>query len=281
MSASRYHTCRSVGIVQIGSGMAESDPYDTGLQAQDVCSDVRSCLGAKLQRLAPISRQQEDLLAGLEEDQEEYEAGSVLFRSGGPADELLILKRGWAWAENSGAGHRRQIAEIHHPGDIVGISHLPFSGARHDSIAASQVTVCRFPRARLQELADQSPRLALMLSVVAMIDHALVTDRVTIARRNDAAAKLALFIMQTFSRLKLMNDTLYDQFYCPLTLQEIGDVVGLTMVHVSRVFSRLEAEGLAKRHKRFIRILDAKRLGEIAGFSDRYRDLDLEWLPDR
>lgn len=51
------------------------------------------------------------------------------------------------------------------------------------------------------------------------------------------------------------------------------------MVHVSRMFTRLENEQLALRHKNFIRILDADALGDLVGFANRYRDLDLNWLP--
>lgn len=253
--------------------------YD--FEQQGVCEDVKSCLGAKLQKLAPISRRQEEILAELESDTEDYPDGAVLFERGGPAEELFVLKKGWAVAEARYENGRRHIAELHHPGDIIGISHLPFSGAKHHSIAASKVTVCRFPRKRLDTLATQSPRLALMLNVLSTIDLANLTDRVVVTRRNDAKAKIALFILQTMARLKLMNDDLYDQFYCPLTQQDIGDLVGLSMVHVSRTFTRLEEEKLAVRRNRFIRILDTEGLMNVVEFANRYTDLDLSWLPSK
>ena len=113
-----------------------------------------------------------------------------------------------------------------------------------------------------------------------MIESAEQEDRASVFRRNSAVAKLALFAQQTFGRLKLMNPLLRDSFHCPLNQTDIGDVVGMTSVHVSRSFTRLEQDGALKRHGAFIQITDNDKLSRLTGYIDRYRELDLSWLPE-
>jgi len=50
-----------------------------------------------------------------------------------------------------------------------------------------------------------------------------------------------------------------------MTREGIGSYLGLKLETVSRVFSRLQAEGLIEAHGRDIRLLDATRLHDLLG----------------
>lgn len=239
---------------------------------------TESCLADKLARLAPISDRERRFLADLEKDRREVDAGTVVFSAGEPSEQLFILNSGVAITYADFADGR-SIAQIHFPGDILGVAHLPFTNTLHTCVVRANSTVCPFPKRNLDALLTRSPRLAGLLYSVAAIEEAMCQDRVRILSRRDAQAKLALYILQTLSRMKLMNEVLDDQFHSPLTQAEIGDAVGLTNIHVSRTFSRMEREGLIARNRSFVRILDRRRLERLASFSDRYAGLDLSWLP--
>lgn len=174
---------------------------------------------------------------------------------------------------------RTSISQIHHPGDVIGFENLAFETIKSTSIAASNLEVCTFPRRHLSELMAESPRLSGLLMVLAAIDQAIIADRVMISRRKDGEARLSLFLLQTISRLRLMNNSVYDQFHCPLRQQEIGDATGLTSVHVSRTLTRLEEQGYITRFRQFIRFLKEDELARTINFRNRYADLDLDWLP--
>lgn len=248
--------------------------------AESCDQEELGCLAAKLRKLAPLSDRHQRLLADLEADDEEREAGSVLVNRGDDADGLFVLKTGWIVSETKIEQGRRTIADVHFPGDIIGMSHLPFAGAAYDILALTDVVVCPMPRSSLHQAFEASPRINALLMSLAMIEHAILTDRALVGRRNDALARLALFILQTKARLSLMNDAIYDQFHCPLTQGDIGDSIGLSSVHVSRMFTRLAEMGLVKRKRDFIQVVDGPGLGALVEFANRYDDLDLGWLPE-
>ncbi|MEQ8558491.1 MAG: Crp/Fnr family transcriptional regulator [Henriciella sp.] len=252
---------------------------ESGPETIEPCEDIESCLAEKLRALAPINQTQAALLAALEEERYELASGDELFTSGSPTRELFVLKKGWLVSESYSTRGQRSIVRVHHPGDIVGASQIPYATTPYRAIARSEALVCPFPRQNLITLFERSPRLSAMLLSIAMLESAEQEDRASVFRRNSAVAKLALFAQQTFGRLKLMNGLLHDRFHCPLTQSDIGDVVGMTSVHVSRTFSRLEQDGALKRHGSFIQIIDKEKLSAHSGYIDRYEHLDLSWLP--
>lgn len=243
------------------------------------CEHTESCLGAKLMRLATITKRQEALLATLEKKAIKISAGSVLLKEGSRADELIILKSGWVSSGHLSEDGSHNISQIHHPGDIVGFENLAFSKVKNTCIAESDLVACRFPIQHINEVFQQSPRLAALIAALSAIEYAIISDRVIVSRRNDSELRVGLFILQILNRLRLMNDNVYDQFLCPLKQQQIGEATGLTSVHVSRTLSKLQNRGMISKHKQFIRVLEEEQLAHLVGFENRYRDLDLSWLP--
>ncbi|WP_300375392.1 Crp/Fnr family transcriptional regulator [Henriciella sp.] len=254
----------------------------SGIRPENIepCETSDSCLAEKLSALAPVDSRQAGLLAALEEERCEIGPGEVLYPAGEPTEKLYVLKKGWLVSELHDGSGNRSIVRVHHPGDIVGDSQIPYTVTPYRAVARSEAIVCPFPRENLVEVFKRSPRLSALLLTVAMIESAEQEDRARVFRRNSAMAKLALFAQQTFGRLKLMNNLLHDRFHCPLTQTDIGDVVGMTSVHVSRTFTKLEKEGALKRHSPFIQIVDEEKLSVHSSYLNRYNELDLSWLPE-
>ena len=260
--------------------MNQARPSTVSPEAIEPCETSDSCLAEKLRALAPINEAHAGLLADLEKEKCEIGPGEVLFTEGSGHKDLYIIKKGWLVSEAFSSTGQRSIVRVHHPGDMVGASQIPYATTPYRAVARSEAIVCPFPRRNLSNIFERSPRLSAMLLSIAMIESAEQEDRACVFRRNSALAKLALFAQQTFGRLKLMNELLHDRFHCPLNQTDIGDVIGMTSVHVSRTFTRLEKEGALKRHGAFIQIIDSEKLSRLTGYIDRYRELDLSWLPE-
>jgi hypothetical protein len=69
------------------------------------------------------------------------------------------------------------------------------------------------------------------------------------------------------------------RFEHPLTQEQIGDTIGLTAVHVNRVFRGLEEKKLILRDGHSIELLDIAALRRLSGVSARTLAQDLSWLP--
>jgi CRP/FNR family transcriptional regulator len=50
-----------------------------------------------------------------------------------------------------------------------------------------------------------------------------------------------------------------------MTREEIGSYLGLTLETVSRLFSRLQREGLISAHQREVELKDIQRLRDVVG----------------
>ncbi|QYJ01104.1 Crp/Fnr family transcriptional regulator [Thalassovita mediterranea] len=249
-------------------------------QNEDICADADSCLASKLEKLAPLSQAQADLLASLEKEKEEIGKDEILVRQGEKLGELFILKKGWVIATREEMSGHPHIPTVYHPGDIIGLSDAAFAETPNTTIAATKLVVCRFPRERLTDVLNQSPRISGLILALSMIDQAMMNDRLVVSRRTDGYLRLVLFLLQTLSRLRLMEPLLRDQFHCPLTQEQIGAATGLSAVHVSRSIKKLLKLGLIERHKRFFRLKNEPALNELVGYVNRYERLDLSWLPE-
>ncbi|MEM5516315.1 Crp/Fnr family transcriptional regulator [Henriciella sp. AS95] len=220
-----------------------------------------------------------DLLEDLEKSPTSFIKDDIIIRSETALDRLYVLTKGWVIAEKMSHADSRPIVHVFLPGDIIGFSELPFQKTSYQARSRTSGIMCPFPSSRLSRLFVESPRLARLIFAAVTIERAEQEDRASQFCRNNAAAKLALFVLQTLDRLKLLNSNLRDQFQCPLTQQEIGDLVGLSSVHVSRTFSQMEANGLIQRHKSFLKVKDYDSLAEMSDYRNRYGSLNLDWVP--
>lgn len=239
----------------------------------------QGCIAAKFSSLVALSGSETSLLDALEEKPQSMKAGDLAKSLEKALPPLLVVKSGWLISQHINPQGHRSIVRSHHPGDILGFSDLAYRRSPYQSYAKSDAVVCPLTRRSLSELLARSPRLASIFLAISLIEQSQQDDRACVSGRNYAAGRVALFILQTLGRLRMVHAHSDDRFHCPLTQTDIGDLVGLTNVHVSRTFTRLEEEGHIKRRGAFIQILNADALKRVAGYTDRFGDYDFSWLP--
>jgi CRP-like cAMP-binding protein len=84
--------------------------------------------------------------------------------------------------------------------------------------------------------------------------------------RGSAEERIAAFLVALHDRLKRRQLVAGLSFRLPMTQQDIGDHLGLTVVHVNRVLQRLAQQGiLAREEKRVVLLRDLDRLVALAG----------------
>ncbi|RFB04358.1 Crp/Fnr family transcriptional regulator [Parvularcula marina] len=244
------------------------------------CEDVKSCIAEKFRRIGLISNEHLRLLAKFEDNPAEIRAGTEILSQDNPTNEFFVINKGWVVSSMKNITGVNTVIDIHHPGDIVGVSQLPYESSPYSSVTATNCVICPFPRNSLDDLLKISPRLSGMFQTVCMIEQAILHDRIAMMSASEAHVRLCHFLLQTFSRLKFMNSDLTDRFYCPLNQRTIGEAIGVTSVHVSRTFAKLAEMGLIERNRNFVRFVDWQRAVKFTGFTDRYENVDVAWLPD-
>lgn len=102
-----------------------------------------------------------------------------------------------------------------------------------------------------------------------ILKKTIIQDRLFASTYGNTETKVALFILQTLDWLKAVNSNYYDRFRCPMSQQQMGEMLGTTNIHVSRILAALFSKGLIKRHQSFIEVTDRTGLERICSYRNQ------------
>ena len=240
-----------------------------------------SCFVAKLSYYLDLNEEEEELLAALERTEMSYKRGKDVRRAGDQNDKFYTIKEGWAYSYTDLIDGRRQIVQVHIPGDLVGLPDLAFDTTTTTLHSATELVLCPMPKATLDDIFVKSPRLTALLFTMSNRDQVIFTELLRAIARMDARERMAHFLLQLASRLRVTNPEMRNAFRLPLSQRELGDALGLTNVYISKTIGRLEMEGLIARSNGKITLLEEEELSELCDFVNRFEDMDTDWFPRR
>jgi CRP/FNR family transcriptional regulator len=145
---------------------------------------------------------------------------------------------------------RQQIVGLQFAPDFLGRLHANENGVSAE--AASDVHLCRVPKAAMERLVKSTPAVAERLMEQTMRELDEARDWMVTLGRKTAAEKVAsfLFLIATHLDPEATGDS--RRFDLPLSRADIADFLGLTIETVSRQMSKLKSEGVisivANRH---------------------------------
>jgi len=240
-----------------------------------------TCLAEHLGRYVELSTRERDALEGLTAGGRTCRRGTIIRPEHGPHGEIFVIVSGWIYSSALLEDGRRQIVRLHFRGDLLGLDSLAFPEAPDAISALTDAEICLIDRARLGVLFAEHPRLAALLFAVQQVDRVSLTDRLVSLGRNSARGRVAALLLQIANRMRFADLPVDAGFALPLTQEEIGDLTGLTAVHVNRTMRVLSEQGLIGRSGNVLRILQPDRLARVANYNRRDATIDLAWLPAR
>jgi CRP-like cAMP-binding protein len=238
-----------------------------------------SCFVARLNRYLDLTQPERDAIAELEREPKDYSAGTTLWMEGDDVSELLIVHHGWALSETRVTEVKRQILRFHFSGDLIGASGIAFRDAPASIVAATDMTVCRFPRSALGDTFLSHPRLAALLFSISQMEGIDLSDRLRAMGRSEGKARLANLFLSIAARMRAVTGEHNPVVRIPLTQSDLGDAVGLTQVHVNRLIRQMTEEKLITRNRSTVTLLNEEGLVQLARFVDRFSWLDSSWFP--
>ena len=228
----------------------------------------RECADCPIRRFtiyADVPDEQVGKLAAARRAVQSYRANAILFEEGMPRRDLLTICEGWALRYKVLPSGQRHILAFLIPGDNVGAS--VFAGDRwsYSVQALTKVEACVIDRARIGDLIRENPELFLRVAARVETECEGCEQRlVDIARRN-ADERVARLLLNLFGRLRARDLVDGHAFPFPLRQHHVADALGLTPIHINRVFGRLRAAGLIEKHDRTMLIRDPDGLCRLAG----------------
>lgn len=240
---------------------------------------MNSCLIAKLSHYIDLSDENSELLARLEKDERDFPAHTEIYGGNHAVKHLHVVKSGWLYHYADMPDGRRQIVRIHHPGDIIGFHDIAFFESSTTLYSATDVCLCPFPKNALDQIFISSPRITALLFSIAVRDQVILVDMLKALGRMSARERIAFLILDLLNRLRITNSVMTNSFKLPLNQSEIGDVLGLTNVYVSRTMKLLQDEGLIALHDDQLQVVNEPALRDLCDFIERYQNIDTSWFP--
>jgi CRP-like cAMP-binding protein len=178
------------------------------------------------------------------------------------------------------SGGRRAITAYLLPGDFCDL-HLSVLGHMDHSIGAlTACLVADFPQALLDDLMQTRPRIARALWWSTLVDEAILREWLVNVGHRPSDRKLAHLLCELRLRLEVVGLATPQGMKLPITQEELGDTLGISSVHVNRVFQQLKQDGLVVMHGREILFPNLARLEKFGEFNSEYLHMKMGDLPE-
>jgi CRP-like cAMP-binding protein len=239
----------------------------------------QSCLARNFSRYGELGARDVAFLTRFEERLEHYPAGVDVIVQGVPANHLFVLRSGWCFVKYDQPDGSRQVLDVCHGGDIVGMREVCFQRSINGMQTLTDAVLCPFPKAYLTEMFAHYPRLAGILFLAGMRREALLIERVVNLGRRSAFERLCHFVTEMKQRADHIADAEVAGFDVPIPASLLADILGMSEMHVYRMLKRMHEEHLASFDNGRFTLHDAAGLRKAARFRDDYLLLDRSWLP--
>jgi CRP/FNR family transcriptional regulator, anaerobic regulatory protein len=204
-----------------------------------------------------------DAIAGLKAGDRRLAAADHIYREGDIIEDVFILVDGWVLLYHMLEDGRRQILEILLPGAFFGLQPEFKAAMSHSAVCATAVKVSVFSRQHLMNKFHDRPELALRVMIMCARDRLALYQSLTNLGRRTARERVAHLFVELDHRLRARQPGVVSAL--PLTQEQIGDLMGLSKVHVNRILQDWRQQHLVDVGRGLIRIQRPAKLADIAG----------------
>lgn len=197
-----------------------------------------------------------------------------LVRAYVPLASSAILVSGLAARVKYTRDGRRQITEVHVPGDFVDLHSFVLKYLDHDVTALSDCVFAMVPHSALRQLTERSTHLTHVYWFTSLVDAAISREWELSFGRRGAVERMAHLFCELHVRLGVVGLAQDNAFDLPLTQSDLAECLGLSIVHVNRTLMQLRKDGLLEFAGGHLRIHNVRDLQEKAGFEPGYLYLD-------
>jgi CRP-like cAMP-binding protein len=227
----------------------------------------------KLEVRDRLSAEEKNALASTIERPSSVSRGEDLVREGDRPKDSTLLLAGFAGRYKILSNGKRQITAIHVPGDFIDLHSAVLKTMDHSIAALTPCRVAFAPHEGVRHITEKHPHLARLLWLNTVLDGAIHRQWLVTMGRQPARGAAAHLFVETFERLRSVGETDGNSFRFPVTQVELGDILGLSAVHVNRTIQELRSEGLITWRSDVLVIEDMEGLRAAGEFDPAYLNL--------
>ena len=191
-------------------------------------------------------------------------AREILIPTGKPHSSIYRLKSGWMSRSRTLSDGRQQIIMVFLPGDLLGLKTMLLNRQPDSLQCLGRATVQELGYEPALELARTDPDVSLRFMWQLAEDERRIHNWVVALGRGSAVERIATLMLDFRGRLIQAGIGSGDQFHLPMTQEQIGDHLGITLVHVNRTLKRLREDGILTVRGGLVLIHDVEALALYA-----------------
>jgi CRP-like cAMP-binding protein len=191
-------------------------------------------------------------------------AGGQIATRNQASNDVLVLCTGWAFRYFQLADGRRQILQFLMAGDILSPATIFDKKYLYSAKALTEVMLSEFPRAQVRQRCASRPEAQSAIANCSVDEVRDAIELATTLGQCSAEERIAHLLLRLMPRIAARNVIREHRYPFPLRQQHVADAVGLTPVHVSRVFSLLRERGIMSISEGVLRVFDMSELERLA-----------------
>ncbi|RKZ47854.1 MAG: transcriptional regulator FNR [Gammaproteobacteria bacterium] len=193
--------------------------------------------------------------------------GEVLFRAGDKFRGIYAVRSGLVKVFATADDGEEQIIGFFLPGEMLGLDAIDSQVHACNAVALETSTYCAVPFSELSEVCKEIPELQNQLFKIMSRELSVENQMLLTLGKKNSEEKVATFLLTISSRYHQLGFSA-KEFKLTMSRQEIGNYLGITFETVSRVFGRLQRNGIIKVNRKAINILDMVALKNLVSGCD-------------
>jgi len=216
----------------------------------------------RLRSLVSLTEKEERFIETLQSDLHAISMGTQLYREGEATVRPWIVAAGWACRMRALPDGRRQIVSFFLPGDTIGIGELQHPVAQCTILAITDLELLGAQRLvdAMNGRDDAMPNIIEAFAKEPIRRRAQQLDHILRLGRLTALERTAHLLLELQDRLSTAGLAQTDRFPLLLTQSQMGEALGLSLVHVNRTMQQLRRDGLVALKSGWASILDRQQM---------------------
>ena len=190
--------------------------------------------------------------------------GDHAFRTEDPCQSVFAVRSGAIKTYRIASDGEEQITGFHLPGELFGLTGIAGGSHQNGAIALETSAICEIPFDGIEPLSREIP--SLQRHLFQLLSKTIGDDQqlILLLSKKTAEERIASLLLSLSSRMRRRRLS-GREFRLPMSRGDIGNYLGLVVETVSRVFTRLQKQGVLAVDGKEVVILEPDKLAAIAG----------------
>ncbi|MFC3217636.1 Crp/Fnr family transcriptional regulator [Tianweitania populi] len=219
---------------------------------------------------ASLSEDDERALRALCMNVDKFDPQNDVTMEGDKPKSIKLVLEGWACRYKLLENGKRQIISLFLPGDMCEPYMTLPQFMDHSLGTLTPVTVARVSPEVIKAVARERPQIEKALWWDLLLAMAMGRESIVTLGRRSASERLGHLFCELHVRLDKVGLVDGLGYEMPLTQSNLGDLLGMSTVHVNRSLQELRAAGLVTMHGRRVTILNLEGLRSTSLFDPTY-----------